>query len=521
MKFFAAVVLMALPYLALGQSNEIKWGKQEKAGGTTASYMPLGWSNGQFYTIQMEKKDGRILTLDELLNLKTPQPMVTGQKRFEADVMYMQDDQIYLLTSEFEGKDKKNYVRAASFSKNGKPGNVKWKRIATVNVERNGERSDFQYFFSQDSSKILMLHVHDVKRKDRAKISINVVEAAGFKEVWKATTEMPYNHEDMQLLTSTVANNGDVMLVATVKGEEGKRLEQFSTNIFSFNTQNKNFEEEKMKLDDKFLSSARISYTQDGKGVITGFYNSLKNGSNKGLTGAFIADFDPSRLREINIKTFDMDGKTLASITPYGILASMFSADQLNAYSIEEFSFNPDGSGYVVAEQRYIRESSSDKSVTRRYYFNHLIVYRFDSKNNIQWISTIPKQQVSAISTPKIGVGPFSFWYFPQSLTRLAFKYNSFTSMEKDNKIYIIYNDHKSNGNAQTLRETKSMSNKNTALATLVTMDNKGKWKKDALFRGKDLGVILETSSSYRNGNQGFLISAEKKSALQFGLLDL
>ena len=65
------------------------------------------------------------------------------------------------------------------------------------------------------------------------------------------------------------------------------------------------------------------------------------------------------------------------------------------------------------------------------------------------------------------------------------------------------------------------MSNKNKALATVAAIDADGKWEKTTLFRGKDLDVILETSSSYPLKGTGFTISAERGKNLQYGKLEL
>ena len=119
-----------------------------------------------------------------------------------------------------------------------------------------------------------------------------------------------------------------------------------------------------------------------------------------------------------------------------------------------------------------------------------------------------------------MGIGPVSFWFFPGAMIRFAHKYNSFISIEKGDNIYILYNDNKKNGNARTIKDVKMMNNKNAAQATEVTVDKDGKWSKNQLFRGKDVGVILETSSSYALGDKEFIISAERGKKLQYGELE-
>ena len=521
MKILTVLALVAIPFLAPGPNYTVKWGNPEKAGGYMASYMPLGWVNNHFYTVQINKNDGNLIKVNEDANIADQKELTTGQKKFEADLVYMRGTDFFMITSDYENKEKTNYVRACNFSMDGKPGDVKWKKIASVKVEKNSERADFQYFFSQDSTKLLMLHPHDVKRSDPAKVSMIVVNTDDLKEEWKTAVDLPFEYGDGTILTAGVSNDGNVMIVASVEGEEGKKSDKLSTTIYSFTKKNKEFDEYQIKLEDKLLSAARISYTKNGKAVMTGFYNTTKNGVNKGLAGAYITDINPAELNNLKVRTLEMDPKTLSAITFSGALAKLFNLNRLKAYSIEEFEINEDGSGYVIAEQRYMTQSYGDNSAIRTYYFNHLVVFRFDRDQNIRWISTVPKQQVSSVSVPRIGLGPLSFFYFPNSVIRVAYKYNSFISMEKDGKLYILYNDHKKNGDARTVQQTKAMVNKKTALASMVIIDKEGNWNKEQLFRGKDVGAILETSSSYKNKNNGFLISAEKNSTLQYGFLEL
>src|SRR5262249_46346731 len=153
------------------------------------------------------------------------------------------------------------------------------------------------------------------------------------------------------------------------------------------------------KMEGKFISSASIRFVDDRTAFITGFYNDLTDkGKNVGVEGAFIAIADPDNLDGLQLHTKDIDPEVKAAITRTGALASLFGADELNAYSIEDINVNADGSGYIVAEQRAIVQTEEQSAVLRTYYFNNLIIYRFDSNLDISWISTIPKQQSTTVS---------------------------------------------------------------------------------------------------------------------------
>jgi hypothetical protein len=89
-------------------------------------------------------------------------------------------------------------------------------------------------------------------------------------------------------------------------------------------------------------------------------------------------------------------------------------------------------------------------------------------------------------------------------------------------KIYVLYNDHRDNGDARTMKETKTMQNKKNANGVVVAIDaTDGSWDKSTLFSGKEVDVVLESSSCYPIPGEGFTISAEKGKDLQLGTLKL
>ncbi|MBC8045718.1 MAG: hypothetical protein H7Y00_02895 [Fimbriimonadaceae bacterium] len=521
LQLFCICILLTFTGLYAGD-HEIQWGTMDKAGGTTNSYMPLGWIGGNYYAVQIDGKDGLLMNINGKMDIAAQTELITGEKKFDADVAYLRNGEINLLMSEYESGEKTNYVRAVTFNLAGKPTKTKLKKIAAVKVEKNTEKSDFQYKFSGDSSKILIVHEHDMKGDDEAKITLTVVNTENYEELWKTSASFPYEDKNFTLLSAAVENDGDVAMLALIKGEEGSKLEKYSTSIFSFIGTSGKFDEKNIKMEGKFISSARVKFVNSKRVLITGFYNDLTGkGKSEGIEGAFMAVADPANLEDFDMHIKVMDASTKAAISPSGAFAKFFNADELNAYTIQEMNEEKDGSGYVIAEQRRIIQDEEQSSVSRTYYFNHLIIFRYNSVQEIDWISTIPKMQSTTISTPKLGIGPLSVWYFPGYLTRAAYKYNSFVSTAKDGDIYILYNDHKDNGDARSLKDVKMMVNKNKALATLVTVGGGGDWEKEALFRGKDLDVILETSSCLPIVGTSFTISAERGKNLQYGKLNL
>ncbi|HNW00264.1 MAG TPA: hypothetical protein PKL06_12895 [Chitinophagales bacterium] len=101
----------------------------------------------------------------------------------------------------------------------------------------------------------------------------------------------------------------------------------------------------------------------------------------------------------------------------------------------------------------------------------------------------------------------------------MAYKYNSYQDVDINGTVYLLYNDHRDNGNALSNDECKNMTNKKNANAVVVAVGPDGKWEKTTLFAGKEVDVILESSSCLPVPNEGFIISAEKGKEIQLGRL--
>ncbi|MEP7128207.1 MAG: hypothetical protein ABI729_05040 [Chitinophagales bacterium] len=520
--FSIIMFIILVSFSSPSSEFEIKWGTPSQEGGMENSYFPLGWSQNHYYTIQTDGKTGTLIDCDGKLDIAKQSVLMTSQKKFDADIAFSLNGKVNVIGSDYSKDDKAGEVTVTTFGLDGKQSGAKEKMILKVPATGKGALGDYTYYFSIDTGTLLIIQEHDVKKDDPAKLSFAVVKTADYSKVWSTSVEMPYEDGQFSLLTAAINNRGDVLILASVKGKEGQRLEKYSTRYFTFTNKTATFTEKELILTGKYISSARIRFIGEDQLMATGFYNDLTNtGKNEGIEGAFVATAEVGKPESLSIKSKPLTAQVKAAVTHTGALSSLLQSDEMNAYNIQVMDVNKDGSGYVVAEQRFIHETQEGNTVRRAYYFNHLVFYRFNSSQEIQWISTIPKVQVTFINAPKIGIGPVAFWSFPGYMIRFAYKYNSFVSTEKDGKIYILYNDHRDNGDAKSVKDVKTMSNKNKALATLVTVDESGKWARTGLFRGKDLEVILETSGCHVNEKGGIVISAERGKTLQYGLLNL
>lgn len=517
-KFIFGLILGLIAGTPMFAQFDLEWGTAEEVGNPQAAYDPIGMYEGSYYTLQFAKGDGLLIEVDKNNNIVGQKPLVTSEKKFESELTFKRGDKIVIINSDYDSKTKLISVFGTTYSFDGKLLTPKPKLLTTIKVEKNNESNDVVYRLSADSSKLAIIEDHNMPDKEDSKFSVAVITTDDLKEMWNSSFTAPYDDRDFQLLSNAVDNKGNMLLMSVIRGGEGKRLEKYSTRMFTIAAGSKTYEDQELKIEGKYISSAFINFANDGKLLITGFYNDLTSkGKDEGIEGAFMCISEVSNLGNPDLRMRKIDPSTKAAITPTGGWAKAFGADELNTYFIKDIQVRPDGSGYVIAEQRYVTITYGDNLQTRTYNFNHLIVYNFDANQDITYISTIPKYQSTTASVPYfLGV---SIW--TGSMTRYCHKYNSFRAIEKEGNIYIMYNDHRDNGDARTMKEAERMTNKNKANGVIVTVDANGKWEKEAMFVGKDIDVILETSSSYLIPGVGFIISAERKKDVQYGTVVL
>ncbi|HNW00265.1 MAG TPA: hypothetical protein PKL06_12900, partial [Chitinophagales bacterium] len=262
--------------------------------------------------------------------------------------------------------------------------------VSKFPVDKSRESEEVNYRVSGDSSKILMTMDHNMPNKEGAKFSVTVLNSSDLTEDWSTQTTVDYLDTDFGLLSSAVDNNGNVVTLAVVIGEEGKKLAAYSTRAIVFQGTSGKFEDREVKIEGKYISSAFIRFGKDNKLMISGFYNTLtEKGKSKGIEGAFIASTSVDDLVSLNMELIEVTPTLRASITHKGWL----STDDINAYHIRDIHMRPDGSGYVIAEQRAIYRNVDGNAETRTYSFNHMMVYGFDSNLHIQYLTAVPKLQ--------------------------------------------------------------------------------------------------------------------------------
>jgi hypothetical protein len=249
-----------------------------------------------------------------------------------------------------------------------------------------------------------------------------------------------------------------------------------------------------LSLDDKFISSCTFDIAPDGGIVISGFYSEKDLDDIKGV---FYTRIDPvSRMAlSTSFKAFDT-----AFMSEFMSARKASKGKELNDFDFAEMILREDGGAVLIAQKYYVTTSTTTDNqgrsrTTYTYHYNEMIVSNINPSGEIDWVVRIPKRQAASSTA-----------------------FLSYTSMVKDDKIYLVFND-----NERNLTETKENKihpyNGKKSVAMLVTIASDGSWAKSALFDNKEEGILLRPKICQQINENTTLLYAEKGRTYKMGLL--
>lgn len=159
-------------------------------------------------------------------------------------------------------------------------------------------------------------------------------------------------------------------------------------------------------------------------------------------------------------------------------------------------------------------------------YFEDLVVYNFQPDGTLIWAKRVPKKQVMMVIIPlippfsAITYNRFASWW---TVDNEHFNY-SYVAGLSDDRLYIIYNDHRKNkARVHDYEKLKSMGRIKKSVPTVVSIDLEtgAKTKRsDYGFASGDAKLQYTLSSQKAQGDT-LIIFASKKRKYKYGYVDL
>lgn len=378
------------------------------------------------------------------------------------------------------------------------------------------EAGSFGFYFSQDSSKYLVVYYPQYKRYKKERFVFYAfngqLEQTGEKEV-----TLPFNDSEFSIYSIRYSNDGKVYMLAKVSltkeeiKEKGKRAPRYYFKLLTFdmNTSAGELEAQEIDvdLDNIFINGLGIEiddeylictgyYGKENPDDISGMYYFLVDRVTGDQSDPSLYDFDKQFIAEFytakQAEKADKKGKDLD--IPEIVLRQIIPI--------------PGNGAIVVGEQFYIVErcymdSRGNMRCVYYYYYNDIVVTRVSDEGEIQWVKKIPKKSVTRGYT-YTGIQGYSL------------------SM-RGNDLYFLFNDHEKNVGVQNARDMVYLNTAGKMVTVGVKLDGDGNMSKEVLFSYKEQKMVCMISKNYGtvNRNDEMFFHAVKGSKYRLGRIIL
>jgi len=380
---------------------------------------------------------------------------------------------------------------------------------------------------SPDKNKILFLIEHGSERTKPVKAEL-VVYDSNLNLNWSYHVELPHTHQFFELYDSKLDNRGNVHLIGMLTN--GKRevakteISKYQFEVMTFDKSGKT-NQTTLTSEKGLLTDMIVDFGVSGELICAGFYTE-SNDDISSVAGTYIAKIDPLTLNVIYqnhaqfTEEFLYQGTTKKQKNSLEKDSKKGKQPELGNYRLDKIHHYSDGSYALVAEQRNYSTRTSystpnplpgqkvipgqmqqqQVSKSQVFSYQNMLVTKFDTNGNTQWISKILKNQLSEND------GGF---------------YSSFAAGFQDDKLYVLFNDHPDNF---TFNEKKGLSPFRIKLGkkaplSLVEIDSDGKSTKSLLAMTGDTKVFARPKKFVTLANGDMLLYGKLKSKQRFGKL--
>ena len=423
-------------------------------------------------------------------------------KKFYGGSM-LSGDQLFIFTSVKDKARKKFDFYVQTVNMKTMKMNNDGKKMSSVDfqgkIALNSGAFDFE--ISKDSSKILVINSFPYVKGQPAKYGLGVFDR-GFNKLYSKNVKLPTKEDLYDVQDFRIDNKGNVHVLGKLYFEKRKDTRRGEVNyqhqLLSYYDELERVEKNTIRVKDKYLNNMQIAIDKNGDFACGGFY-STNNSDN--VDGTFWLKLDGKTTEVIseNYKEFSIDfitqnvkervKKKLEKKEKKG------KSIELYQFQLDEIIFHGDGGAVLVGEQFYITTSTftdanGRTTTTTIYNYRDIIVVKISGDGEIEWAEKIPKRQVSRND------GGF---------------YSSYQLSIVKNKLYFIFNDNEKNLNNEGDGKIKNFTGDKESLTVLVTMDDKGNQKKEALFNVREAEVIIRPKVGDQVGLREAVIFGQKK----------
>ena len=491
------VFLFLFSQVALSQNTKIKWGQTEKGRNQKGVNEAIGWHDGYYYTIRSKyimNLNKYVYTLeksDKNLNLKFSKKL---EYDFYNDYLdpILKNGEIVTFGAEINRNDKKVELYSTSIDLDGNL--IENKLLASLDYQGRLFKHKLVSALYVSENKKYLGFSHAKGDFDHNKINLQTLlfDLDESSQITLAEESFPLNEKAYEVTLSDMLVSDDGVLSAVYGSKIKNDLSNpFDNNLIIMDKSGTLLSPLPLKTDELLLNDISLKLIKD-KVFMTGFLLKAEN-NRESTVGFFLGEVE---LENNSIKNFNAFPYTQDFFESLGYKVKNSGKIKFEGYFKLRLAETDEGNGFLLAHHLWQRGSDNPL-----YYEYEMLAIPFDRTGKLGEVIVLPKKQ-GYTGRHSIGMGYFTF--------------------SKQNKLYLLYNDHVDNLTVNDLDELKDEKNVNSnKVATFIaTLESGKELKRKELFNYKEDEGYLVADKCYDGGDIITLNKGDGR-AMTFGKLTL
>lgn len=498
-----SILLFLFSQVAHSQKTNIKWGQTEKGSNQKGLNEAIGWHDGNYYTIRSKyiiNLNKYVYTLeksDKNLNLKF-------SKKLDYDVYYdylnpiLKEGKIITFGTKINNKDKKIELYSTTIDLSGNL--IENKQLTSLKYQGRVIRNDLvsELYISKNKKYLGFSHARVDTDQNKMNLQILLFDLDEFSQIALAEKTFQLNEKaDRATISDMLVTNDGI--VSTVYGSYDVTLNSmrndfsnpFMNSLIILDESGNLLPPIPLKTDDLLLSDVTLKMIKD-KVFMTGFLLMLDN-NRESTVGFFLGEVD---LENNSIKNFNAFPYKKEFFETLGYKVKNSGKINFEGYFKLQLAETDAGDGFLLAHHRWKRGSDNPL-----FYEYEILAIPFDRTGKLGEVIVLPKKQ-GAFGRHRIGLGYFTF--------------------SKQNKLYLLYNDHVDNlmvNDLDKLKDEKNV-NSNKVGTFIATLEAGKELKRKELFNYKEDEGYLVADKCFDGGDIITLNKGDGR-AMTFGKLTI
>jgi hypothetical protein len=444
-----------------------------------------GEINDKIYTIMSDKNEYFMLIYDE--NLKFLKRTSFKKKNCKEDdcidshFSYKRtlffNDRILVLFETYEKSTKNHQLLCQAFDLNGNFfGDLTI--IDQIQATSKSKFGSFYIEYSKDKTKFVVIQNTPFDKKEDEKFNFKVYDAS-LKNLSNASIELPYKDKNVSVINYYLSNKGDIYILVSVKLENNQKDRKEDEKFYSLlclNTSSDNsLTDHRIQLPQKVIKSVSLQIDDDNEQIAcAGLYSDIQTSAKRtnDIDGVFYLNIDMKTNQQLSQSYKPLDKAMVARLLGKKEGTEVKETKGIPVtFNISDFAKLPDGSAYIIAESNWVKVTQScgkyGCTYIYTYYYYNLLAINISPEGEIRSLIDIPKRQISSSSRTD---------------------FFSYRMMQKDDKIFLLFNDHPKNvlADINSIKDVKIIKSEVKSSLVMVELLPNGNYTKTELFLNKN-----------------------------------